>query len=241
MTGSNVPSLSTVYRDKPMRNHTLMQTIARANRVFGDKVNGLIVDYVGVFRDLQKALAIYGSAAGGGVKEGELRVQEKGELVVALRMMIEETSAFCQEQDIEPQAIQSAPAHDFKRAGMIQDAVDVLLRNDETKRKFLSLAGVVSLLFKAILPDASANEFSSSVALFVVMAREIRKTEPEPDISDIMSGVEHLLYLSVASRGYVIRESSNPYDTGSDMDRTQAHFVPLRAPIQRAPKHTAEA
>src|SRR5438067_4642526 len=76
ITGFDVPSLSTLYLDKPMRNHTLMQTIARANRVFHDKVNGLIVDYVGVFRDLQRALAIYGSATGGAVKEGELPVKE---------------------------------------------------------------------------------------------------------------------------------------------------------------------
>jgi type I restriction enzyme R subunit len=65
MTGFDVPCCSTIYLDKPMRNHTLMQTIARANRVFPDKVNGLIVDYIGVFRDLQRALAIYGSASGG--------------------------------------------------------------------------------------------------------------------------------------------------------------------------------
>jgi len=237
ITGFDVPSLSTLYLDKPMRNHTLMQTIARANRVFGDKLNGLIVDYVGVFRDLQKALAIYGSAAGGGVKEGELPVQEKGELVVALRMMIEETDAFCQEQGIDPQDIQSAPAQDFKRAGMIQDAVDVLLRNDEIKRKFLSLAGVVSRLYKAILPDASANEFSSSVALFVVMAREIRQTEREPDIRDIMSGVEQLLDMSVATRGYVIRESSGPYDTGSYIDLSQIDFDALRVHFERSRKH----
>src|SRR2546429_9826897 len=78
ITGFDVPSLSTLYLDKPMRNHTPMQTIARANRVFGDKLNGLIVDYVGGFRDLQKALAMYGSAAGGGVKEGGLPAQEQG-------------------------------------------------------------------------------------------------------------------------------------------------------------------
>ena len=59
ITGFDVQSLSTVYLDKPMRNHTLMQTIARANRVFEGKSNGLIVDYVGVFRNLQKALSIY--------------------------------------------------------------------------------------------------------------------------------------------------------------------------------------
>ena len=66
MTGFDAPSCSTVYLDKPMKNHTLMQTIARANRVFKEKVNGLIVDYIGVFRNLQDALAIYGSASGGG-------------------------------------------------------------------------------------------------------------------------------------------------------------------------------
>ena len=62
MTGFDVPTVSTIYLDRPMRNHTLMQTIARANRVFPNKDNGLIVDYIGVFRNLEKALAIYGAA-----------------------------------------------------------------------------------------------------------------------------------------------------------------------------------
>jgi len=51
MTGFDTPAVSTIYLDKPMKNHTLMQTIARANRVFGEKNNGLIVDYIGVFRN----------------------------------------------------------------------------------------------------------------------------------------------------------------------------------------------
>ena len=68
ITGFDVHSLSTVYLDKPMRNHTLMQTIARANRVFEDKANGLIVDYVGVFRNLQKALSIYAKPGQGGIE-----------------------------------------------------------------------------------------------------------------------------------------------------------------------------
>ncbi len=84
MTGFDVPSCSTIYLDKPMRNHTLMQTIARANRVFRDKVNGLIVDYVGVFRNLQKALTIYGSGSGGGIRDGETPVMDKSLLVVCI-------------------------------------------------------------------------------------------------------------------------------------------------------------
>ena len=62
----SAPSCSTLYLDKPMRGHTLMQMIARANRVYGDKVNGLIVDYANVFQELEKALAIYGSGTGTG-------------------------------------------------------------------------------------------------------------------------------------------------------------------------------
>ena len=89
--GSTFPSLSTVYLDKPLRNHTLMQTITRANRVFPEKNSGLIVAYVDVFRNLQKALAIY--AIGG--KAGEVPVEEKGALVDALRAAVDDLRAFC--------------------------------------------------------------------------------------------------------------------------------------------------
>ena len=67
-----------------MKNHTLMQTIARANRVWREKQNGLIVDYVGIFRNLQKALAIYGTTQGG-AKQGDLPIKDKLELVKLLR------------------------------------------------------------------------------------------------------------------------------------------------------------
>ena len=82
ITGFDVPSCSTIYLDKPMKNHTLMQTIARANRVWKDKQNGLIVDYVGVFRNIQKALAIYGAPLDAG-SPGDTPIHDKGELVSA--------------------------------------------------------------------------------------------------------------------------------------------------------------
>ncbi len=156
MTGFDVPSCSTIYLDKPMRNHTLMQTIARANRVFRDKLNGLIVDYVGVFRNLQKALAIYGS--GGGIKEGEMPVMDKSLLVTQLKQVIEETTAFCQERGIHLSKTQTA--YGFERVKLIDDAVDAILVNDESKKKYMLLAGNVIKIYKAILPDPSANEFS---------------------------------------------------------------------------------
>jgi type I restriction enzyme, R subunit len=207
ITGFDVPSLSTLYLDKPMRNHTLMQAIARANRVFHNKVNGLIVDYVGVFRNLQKALALYGSAFGGSIKEGEMPVKDKSELVEALHDSIAETETFCQEQHLHIQAILAAPTQDFKRIRLIDDAVDMLVASDETRKQYLSLASTVAQLYKAILPDPVASTYSRRVALFVVLARKIRLLTPETDIADIMADIEQIMDTSVTTKGYIIPRS----------------------------------
>ena len=84
LTGFDAPSCSTVYLDKPMRNHTLMQTIARANRVFPGKHSGVIVDYANVFASLEKALAIYGAGKG-----GKNPVKDKQQLVEELREAVD--------------------------------------------------------------------------------------------------------------------------------------------------------
>src|SRR5664279_1664051 len=89
ITGFDVPTCSTIYLDKPMKNHTLMQTIARANRGAPGKSAGVIVDYVGVFQNLQKALAIYG-----GGKGGETPIRDKGELVAELEEVLAAAQTF---------------------------------------------------------------------------------------------------------------------------------------------------
>ena len=102
MTGFDVPACSTIYLDKPQRNHTLMQTIARANRVFKDKVNGLIVDYIGIFRNLERALAIYaeGTDPEGPDPEGRNPIRDKSELVEELRGTIDNVKEFCINLDV---------------------------------------------------------------------------------------------------------------------------------------------
>ena len=90
LTGFDAPSCSTVYLDKPMRNHTLMQTIARANRIFPGKHSGVIVDYANVFASLEKALAIYGAG-----KDGKSPVKDKKELVEELRTALDAANHFC--------------------------------------------------------------------------------------------------------------------------------------------------
>jgi type I restriction enzyme R subunit len=202
ITGFDVPSCSTIYLDKPMKNHTLMQTIARANRVFPEKTNGLIVDYVGVFRNLQKALAIYGSSSGGGVGEGETPIVDKDALVAELKQAIAETTGFCRQLGIDLSRIQSAQS--LEKVRLKDEAVEAILINDESKKRYNSLALLVNQLYKAILPDERANEFNSSRTLIMIIFETIRSLSPEVDISDVIGNIERLLDRSIASEGYVI-------------------------------------
>ncbi|MCD4768185.1 MAG: type I restriction endonuclease subunit R, partial [Methanosarcinales archaeon] len=225
MTGFDVPSCSTIYLDKPMRNHTLMQTIARANRVFGDKLNGLIVDYIGVFRNLEKALAIYGSAAGGKTKEGETPVMDKSELVKYLKQAINETIEFCKKRGINLTQIQAVDG--FKRVKLLDNAVEAILVNDDSKKKYLSLSVNVAKIYRAILPDPAANEFGPRQKLITIIAAKIRSLTPKADISDIMGEVEELLDQSIATEGYIIQDPSEQSDVSKYLDLSQVNFEAL--------------
>jgi type I restriction enzyme R subunit len=200
-TGFDVPSLSTVYLDKPLRNHTLMQTITRANRVFPDKNNGLIVAYVDVFRSLQQALAIY--AVGG--KGGAVPVEEKGALVDAVREAVDDLRAFCTERDVDLDALGRLRGFDLVGAG--KRAIETLMVDDDEKVAFVSRAALVDRIYKAILPDTRANEFSRIRAVSKFLADGIASYTERTDVSEVLGRVEQLLDESVAAHEYLIADS----------------------------------
>src|SRR5438552_8831644 len=119
LTGFDAPSCSTVYLDKPMRNHTLMQTIARANRVFPGKHSGVIVDYANVLASLEKALAIYGTGKG-----GKTPVRDKKKLVEELRKTLDYATEFCAQHGVMLVAIEQLPAGSMGRLQRVDDAVN---------------------------------------------------------------------------------------------------------------------
>lgn len=248
LTGFDAPCVSTIYLDKPMKNHTLMQTIARANRVFGEKNNGLIVDYVGVFRDLQKALAIYGSTSGGGVEPGECPIQKKDELIAALKEAIADAVGFCTERGVSLAPIlnaggfqrvaylDDAAAHlvDKQVIAAVDDSVEKIIVNDELKKRFVLLSGQVVRLYKAILPDPKANEFAPTKTCLAVLAEKIRSFLEVASIDEVMEKVGQLLDESIATVGYVI----HPTEESSLIDLSQIDFEALRTRFDHGRKHT---
>lgn len=231
ITGFDVPSCSTIYLDKPMKNHTLMQTIARANRKYPGKEAGLIVDYVGVFRKLQEALAIYGGASSGEGGEGE-PIKNKAELVEYLKHLLARGITFLSEHGVNAQAIKDA--HGFEKVAKLDDAVEQLIANEETKNSFMSQARIVSRVYRAILPDPDANELAPDAVLISVIAQKIKALAPPVDISDVMQQVEELLDRSIAPVPYIIKED----DDQPLHDLSQIDFEKLKEKFNQGRKRT---
>ncbi|RWM77191.1 MAG: type I restriction endonuclease subunit R [Mesorhizobium sp.] len=186
ITGFDVPTCSTIYLDKPMKNHTLMQTIARANRRAEGKSAGVIVDYVGVFQNLQKALAIY-AAKGSGVSP----IQNKDELVTELEQALAEARTFCAGFNVDIDAIFSVKGLD--RTNLIGQAVEALIAPDGRRRGFFRHANAVVRAYKALLPDERAAPYLKPVATLHVLAEAIRGKLGPVDISVVAAKIEALL------------------------------------------------
>lgn len=203
LTGFDAPSCSTLYLDKPMRNHTLMQTIARANRVYPGKHSGLIVDYANVFASLEKALAIYGGRGG-----GSRPTQDKSVLVDQLRRVLADAIQFCAEQGVNITAITTMPA--MERLQAIADAREALIAPETLLKRFQEHQRLVQLLHSAVKPDPAAQEFAPAVGALTTIAAEIRLSQHPnpPDISAVMGEIGQVLDQSIT--GIAIRDQGPP-------------------------------
>ena len=148
LTGFDVPSLSTLYLDKPMKSHTLMQAIARANRVYPDKTAGIIIDYVNVFNYMNDALAEYAAGDDG----AEFPAKDIDALVLSLDACINEASCFMEKIGIDLEAI-VAEKETFSKSDLILSAYDKIVDTDDTKNKFRILSNTMLKLYEAAKPE----------------------------------------------------------------------------------------
>ncbi|MBK7886890.1 MAG: type I restriction endonuclease subunit R [Bacteroidetes bacterium] len=200
ITGFDVPTLSTLYLDKPLQSHTLMQAIARANRISEGKNNGLIVDYIETYTALLSALAIYGAGGGaggsgggsGGGGENEPPVKPMEELIRQLEEALEATENFLSEEvnfDLKELIL----AEGLHKIAALEKAVNAVYTNDETKRKFQVLAREVFKKYKALQPNKVLMTYAPRKNAIDVIYSAIENNIEIADVSEIMKKIQQVV------------------------------------------------
>lgn len=218
MTGFDVPNLSTLYLDKPLKNHTLMQTIARANRVAdAGKKNGLIVDYIGVFKNIERALALY---AASGV-DGDEIIKSKDELLKDLKHTLQTVKEFLSTEQIELKSLLEAPGN--QKLLLLEKHANTIIGQQEKKKKFLNLASDLQSAYRSVLPDPSAEDYYKEVTAVRVLASRIRDVGAQSvDVSQVKKDLEDLLDKSIQAGEYVISAHKKVKDL-SKLDAEALH------------------
>ena len=232
LTGFDVPSLANLYLDKPLKSHTLMQAIARANRVNKDKNNGLIVDYCGILRNLRKALAIF-TATGdtgrpGGLGPDELDpTRTKEELLEDLKQAINMVSGFLRERKAPLEAVITTSG--FERNKAIVVAKEAVNENDETRKKFEVMCREVFIKFKACLTIPGVNAFRSQYSAINIIYKSLQKDRDMADISDIIKQLHEVVNGAIVVAPSKAKEPNKPFDISKiDFSRLRAEFENAR-------------
>lgn len=189
MTGFDVECLSTLYIDKPMKAHTLMQAIARANRVYPGKDFGLIVDYNGMLKSLREALAQY--ALGDDGQGGEEIVAPIEERVQALLEAIEATEAHLRGLGFDPATLIGAKG--FARIKGFKDAVEVVYTSDEAKRRFEILARQVFIRFKALLMEPTAFAYAERHDNIEAIYKKLTERRDTADVTELLKELHRIV------------------------------------------------
>jgi type I restriction enzyme R subunit len=235
LTGFDVPSLSTLYLDKPMRAHTLMQAIARANRVYEDKNNGLIVDYCGILKNLRKALATYAGHQGQGPLDTDTPPPEldpakpaEEELIDDLEEAVAAVRAFLDDLEVDLGAINELEG--FARNKAILDAKEAINENDETRKRFEILARSVFNRYKACFAIEDAQQYRSVRDAINIIYKSLQEDVQKADITDIIRELHEVVDEAVEPDPERAGEPSVLYDISEiDFDRLRKEFEKSQA------------
>ena len=199
ITGFDIKSLSTMYIDKPLKSHTLMQTIARANRVHKDKNNGLIVDYIETYKALLEALAIYGDSdnKGGAAGDDEAPIKPLEDLVEELEEAVKTTEYFLQDECKFSLSKIIDSQDTLYKIKHIQEGYNAICNTDETKTKFGVLARELFKKYKALMPDHSIYKFKPQRDAINALYTMINAKIEEADITHMVKQVQDVVNKSI--------------------------------------------
>ncbi len=213
LTGFDAPTVSTLYLDKPMKDHTLMQTIARANRVSSflinqvPKKNGELIDYYNVFRNMKKALANYALGS-----DEDDPVRDKSHLFTLLDQAIDQGIAFCRSLDIP---IDAVPEQDkvFKNIESFKAFADKLLEKDDFRQEYIVYDNTITALYEACKPEILTREKRPMVFVFQYLRGVLDAIIEQEDIESAKQRINDLLDQSVVTaKDDTLEEEIKPWD-----------------------------
>jgi type I restriction enzyme, R subunit len=230
LTGFDVESLSTLYLDKPMKAHTLMQAIARANRVYPDKDFGLVVDYNGMLKSLREALAQY--ALGDDGPSGGDIIAPIEERVQALIEAIEATEAHLRGAGFDTTRLPGAKG--FARIAAIADAVEAVYSSDDTKRRFEIMARQVFMRFRALLVEPSVYAYAERHDNIEAIYKKLTERRDTADVTELLKELHRIVNEAIRTQA-----PGRDQAEGMTFDLSHLDVEKLREEFAKKVKHKA--
>lgn len=222
LTGFDVKTLSCLYIDKPMKAHTLMQTIARANRVAEGKSNGLIIDYIGLVKALREALANY-TANPEGNTQGEDPTIDKNELIKQINNVIAGATAFLWEHHIGLNKI--IEAQEFAKLAYLKDAADAMCASPEIRKTYCTFATTLLNLWRYLNREDISTELKQPKDAIEAIYKELQKKRKRADITNISVAINQIINEHI-NINHVEEESNTQFDmSGINFDILRQEFA----------------
>lgn len=190
LTGFDVKTLSCLYIDKPMKAHTLMQTIARANRVAEGKTNGLVIDYIGIVKALRQALADY-TANPQGHGGGNDPTVNKEELIKHVNEVIAAATAFLKEHDFELDSLINA--ENFWKLSLLKQAANAMCETLEIRKTYCTFATTLLKLWKYLDREDITAEMKQRKDAIEAIYKELQKKRKHADITDLSVAISEII------------------------------------------------
>lgn len=227
LTGFDVKCLSCLYLDKPLKAHTLMQAIARANRVSEGKSNGLIIDYIGIVKALRKALADYTANVSG--NEGSDPTIDKDELIVRIIETIGKADEFLNENNFDLEMLINA--YDFMKLSYLQEAANAVCGSIEDKKTFTTYASELNRLMKYTDRDDITGHARKKYEAISAIYAELQKKRKHINTTDLMIEINEIIseYVEIEHPPTMVREQPRRFDISSiDFDLLRKEFSKVK-------------
>lgn len=227
LTGFDVKSLSCLYIDKPLKAHTLMQTIARANRVCDGKPNGLIIDYIGIVKSLRKALADYTTSGGEGGGGGDVTV-DKNELIRHLLEAITGAKAFLMQHGFDLESLVNAS--DFTKMALLKDAANLMCSTSEVRKTYCTYGGTIKRLMKFITRDDIADPaIIADKNAIIAIYDQLQAKRKSADITDLSVAIHNIISDEVGTKPDGTLTGTRQFDISKiDFDLLRKEFAKMK-------------